>query len=310
MADIGFGPLWRVDGPLPIPQERGLLYTAGQPAAGVRFVDDYDTDLQGRQVERWLNGVAVYPYPPDTGDVFRFCGTGSEADAKNFGQAVKQPEYEPMTIYLAETCTSYKVWDQERFKARATAALAAVESFLVAREFMTGAKLSAQPFLADGEGDFPNGDVATSPIHGLTILEEAIAGSGRQGLIHCSPMLATTLMGAGFALADKTGAIRTINGIVVIADFGYAGGATPTGHTPAGATQEWAFATGPIDIRRTEMFVLPETVQEALDRGSGATNGTPNSITYRAERYYLPIWDTELQASVLIDRCQTTCAPA
>lgn len=306
MADIGFGPLERIDGPLPIPPERGLLSTAGAPAAGVEII----TDVDDKGIERWMNGVQVYPYPPDTGDVYRNCGTGSEADEKNFGEAVALPEFEPMTIYLAETCTSYKVWDQDAFKARAVASLEAVESFLITREFMNGTKLSAQPYLADGEGVFPNSDVATSPVHGLTLLEEQIALSGRQGIIHCSPMLATTLMGMGFALADKTGAIRTINGIVVVPDFGYAGKSQPTGHDEAGDTQEWAYATGPVDIRRTEIITLPEDVSQALDRGTGgATNGLPNSITYRVERYYLVTWDTEVQAAVLVDRCQSTCTP-
>jgi hypothetical protein len=94
----------------------------------------------------------------------------------------------------------------------------------------------------------------------------------------------------------------------VVPDFGYAPGADPVGHAAAGATEEWAYATGPIDIRRSEMFTLPERVDQALDRSVGATNGSPNTITYRAERYYLPIWDTAVQAAVLIDRCLATCA--
>lgn len=304
MADIGFGPLWRIDGPLPLPPLFGLLQAAAAEATGVRFVDDLDDD----GIERWLNGVQVYPYPPDDADVFRNCGTGSEADEKGFGETIDRPEFEPMTVWLAETCTSYKVWDQEMFKARARIALEAVEGAAVASEFMSGVKLSAQPYLSDGQGVFPNGDTVTNVVNGLALLEEQIALSGKQGVIHCSPMMATALMGRGFSLADKTGVIRTINGIVVVPDFGYTAGATPTGHPDPDGTEEWAYATGPIDIRRTEVITLPETVQEATERGTGgASTGRPNSITYRVERYYLVDWDTEVQAAVLVDRCQTDC---
>lgn len=308
MADIGFGPLERIDGPLPLPPLFGLLQAAAAQASGVRFVDDVDP----KGIERWLNGVSVYPYPGDDAQVYRACGVGTDRDEKGFGEDNPNPEFEPLTIWLAETCTAYKVWDQEEFKARARIALEAVEGAAVAKEFMEGAKLNAQPYLADGTGEFPNGDTATSTVDALALLEEQIALSGKQGIIHCSPMMASALMGRGFSLADKTGVIRTINGIVVVPDFGYAqanhDGSFPIGHAEPADRQEWAYATGPIDIRRTEVITLPGTVEEAMERGvAGASNGNPNSITYRVERYYLVDWDTEVKASVLVDRCRQDC---
>lgn len=336
MTQIGFGPLWRVDGPLPLPPLYGLLSAAAAPAAGVRIVVDVDggaadlNDLsstgetmeeliarlkaegilpRNAGQERWLNGVEVYPYPPDTGDVFDTCAPdGSSAATKGFGDDLEHPQFSAVTLYLAETCTSYKVWDQAAFKARAVAAFTAVESQLLARHFLTGEGLSLNPHLADGEGVFPNSDAATTPLNGLALLTEQIALSGRQGLVHASPMYADALR-ERFAIDNKGGVIRTINGIVVVPDFGYAVGSTPTGHAAATGTQEWIYATGPVDIRRSEIIVLPDDVSEALDRGTAgsATNGRSNSITYRAERHYLIDWDTEVQAAVLVDRCQAAC---
>lgn len=214
-----------------------------------------------------------------------------------------------MTLHLDATCTTSRTGDHDLFKRRLMQAFEAVESAAMAREFQAGDKLNEQPYLSDGVNtEFPNNDAATSPVNGLALLEEQIALSCKQGIIHVSPMLATSLMGRGFALADSTGVIRTINGVVVIADFGYAAGATPNGHADPGANQEWAYATGTIEIRRTEAFVMPTTRAEAVDRGSGgATMGRPNSVTYRAERYALVDWDTEVHAAVLVDRCSTTC---
>lgn len=343
-------PTWAVDGPPPLPPVHGLLQAAEAPAAGVRFVVDTaagpadensiasdDAGLEqglyrraggtiwmrqpggspDAQVyvparagqERWLNGVAVYPYPADVPDGWDSC-PGSGASEKSFGRNVTPPEFNALTISEPITCTSRQVPDDAAFKARAVAVLSAVEGYRVARELMGGEVFGSQPFLLDGQGDFPNGDVATRPNHGLQVLEEAIAATGRLGLIHCSPMFATSLLGQGFVVKDVTGVIRTINGIVVIPDFGYVGLGAPTGHTEPGATEEWVVATGPVDIRRSEMFTTPDTQAEALDRGvsTGATDGRPNTLTYRAERYYVASWDTALQASVLVDRCSSVCA--
>lgn len=304
-AQVGYGPLERIDGPLPIPPLHGLLAAAAASLiTPVRIV--VDTDERG--IDRWINGAEVFPYPTDEGGLFDTCGLGSDPAEKDFGGSLPHPQFGAFTAYLAETCTSYKVWNQEQYQARAIAALTAVESSIIARQLMYGEGILLNPHLADGNGVYPLNNAATSPEYALQLLEEQIALSGRQGLIHCSPMMATALLGSGFALSDKTGAIRTINGIVVVPDFGYAGQATPPGHAAPGAGEEWAFATGPVDIRRSEMFIMPERVEEALDRGSGgATTGRSNSITYRAERYYLVTWDTAVQAAVLVDRCQTTC---
>jgi hypothetical protein len=320
MSTVGFGPLWRVDGPPPLAPTYGLLQAAEVPAAGVQIIPDLDVTLNAGEAaargllgdqsagqERWINGVEVYPYPPDLGDVFDPCaGSGSASHLKGFGSDLDHPQFGAMTVWLAETCTSYKVWNQQQFIARATAALSAVEGPTIAKEFLSGTRLPNNRFLADGNGTFPNGDTVTSVVNGLGILEGEIAKSGKQGLIHCSPMAATAMRDR-FTVDNKTGVLRTINGIVVIPDFGYVLGATPLGHTDPAATQEWMYATGPVEIRRGAMFTTPETVEEALDRGTGATNGKANSITYRAERYYLVDWDTEVQAAVLVDRCQTTC---
>lgn len=302
MSEVGFGPLERVDGPPPIAPLYGLLQAAEAPAAGVRIVPD--TDDKG--IERWLNGVEVYPYPPDLGDVFDPCAPGTFGTTKGFGLEVPHPQFGGMTVWLAETCTASKVWDQDGFKARAVVALSAVESAAIAHELMTGERMPLNPHFSDGEGSFPNGNAVTSIVNGLAMLEDEIARTGKLGLIHCTPGT-VTLMRERFTVDSKTGVIRTINGNVVIPDAGYVDGATPAGHPDPGANQEWIYATGPIDVRRSEMFTLPETVAEALDRGMGATNGKTNAITYRVERYYVVDWDTVLQAAVLVDRCSTDC---
>lgn len=319
MTSLTNFPTQRVDGPLPLAPLFGLLQAAKAPAAGVRFVVDTETgpvdlaqwpegvDIPNVGRERWLNGVAVYPYPAEVPIVWDGCNP--EDLVKPFSDNLVPPEFAALTVIEDITCTSQQVPDEAAFKARASLVLEATEGYAVEREFMTGAAFGSQPFLADGNGEFPNGDTPTRPNDALQLLEQQIALSGRLGLIHCSPMFATALLGNGMAISDKTGVIRTINGIPVIPGFGYAAGSTPNTHAEPDDRQEWVYATGPIDIRRSEIFTTPDTLSEALDRGEsgGATTGRSNQVTYRAERYFVVDWDTAVQAAVLADRCLSTC---
>lgn len=307
MTSIGYGPPLRIDGPPPIAPVYGLLSAADAPAAGVRVVPDADS----AGIERWINGVSVYPYPSTTGGTWDTCAPASEQDPKDDGEDTEfeTPEFAAFTAYVSVTCPSYKVWDQDEYKSRAIAVFSAIESSIVAHEFMSGAKMGSNPHLSDGNGDFPNGDTAVGVTRGIALLEQAIAETGRLGIIHVSPQLLSAF-NEPWAFDQKTGVIRTLNGVPVIPDFGYAVGSTPIGHAAAGSTQEWAYATGPVDVRRSETFVLPDNVSEALDRGpdiGSSTMGKANRITYRVERYYLIDWDTALQAAVLIDACKVGC---
>jgi hypothetical protein len=345
LGQIGFGPLERIDGPLPVPAPYGLLQAMAAPAAGVRLVvDTPDYDVLGIDLSeteetleeaiarmkreeilppnagdlRWLNGVEVYPYPPGQASSDHACAVGT-VPRKDFGRELQHPQFNAITVYLAESCKSYKVWNQEEFKQRALLALTAIQGTAIERNLLTGEASDSQaPYLADGVGVFPNGDTATSPMNALAYLEEEIGLSGQLGIIHCSPGFTTTLR-QYFQVDNRTGVIRTINGNVIIPGDGYArsnkdpgtgvGYGSPHGHAASTGTQEWIYATGPIDIRLSEMFMIPEQVSQALDRGTsqGATTGRPNTFTYRAERYAMATWDTELQAAVLADRCQVTC---
>lgn len=338
---VGYGPLERIDGPPPIPPIYGLIQAASAPAAGVRIIVDtadgtedlndlsstgetMDEAIARLQAEgslpattgdiRWLNGVDVYPYPAGQGQLYEPCNSNAETAGpgeKDFGTDLEHPQFSATTLYIAETCASSKVWDQGAFKARAVVALTAVQSAALARQLMFGEADPLSPHLSDANSNciFPTGDTATSAANALALLEKQIGLSERFGIIHCSPQFATALR-ERFTVDNKGGVIRTINGNVVIPDAGYAAGSTPHGHGAPTGTQEWVYATGPVDIRLSEIFVVPDTVEQALDRGTpdSATTGRPNRITYRAERYALATWDTELQVAVLADRCMTGCS--
>lgn len=292
MTNVGHGPLQRVSGPRPLPRDHGLLQASNVVGSGVNVIVEGD--------EHWGNGVKIWPY--SIGEALVFDGThaGTSADTKGTGdEHLELDEFFPMVVVFADQCDTVSVFNDDQFRARAVESFATVEGAAVEKELLTGAALPAQPHLADGTGDFPIGNVITTPINGLAALEDQIARSGRAGIIHMSPGLAT-VFSANFVVYEENGMLRTVNGTTVIAGAGYADGDSPEGHAAATGWEEWIYATGPIDIRRTAAEVLPNKLSEAMDREH-------NLITYIVERYYVVDWDASIHAAVLVDRCATDC---
>lgn len=294
---MGCGPLWRIDGPPPQPPRFSLLKAA-------RLVDD--VDATGTQ--RWGNGVELYIYPPENADAQDPTLTGTFTEVKPVGDPLDKPQFGGMTIVLGEECSTMGIWArgmsedeaQARYYQRALTVFSAVEGAAVEKEFMGGAILGNNPHLADGGGTFPAANVAQSVPEAFALLEAEIAASGRAGLIHCTPSMATAAAAAVVLDYPSPGGsadlLTTINGTPVIPGYGYQqAAASPAGHTPAAGTKEWIYASGPVDIRRSEIIQLPEQVFQALDREI-------NLITYYAERYYVVDWDTQVQSAVLCDR--------
>lgn len=279
----GYGPLLPVDGPRPAPPRFGLI----QAATVVNEPDD-----------RWINGVAVRQWPPGLPGGYDPCPTSTNPNVKAAGGAVGIGEFGALTVYLAETCTTRGIITDEDFRSRALVSFAAREGYRVEHEFWTGAVLPDTPHLADTNASVLNAGVSTSPLNGLALLEGAIAASGTAGVIH-APAQIVSVWSAAYQVFIEGPRLITALGTVVIPGFGYDGSA-PSGHTAASGTKQYAFATGPVEIRRSNVFLNPDNLAQATDR-------SVNSVSYYAERYYVTTWDGVLQAAVLIDRCATTC---
>ncbi len=240
-----------------------------------------------------MAGGQVYPYPSlDDGDTHNPCASGTNRE-KPDGGTVPMPEFAAFTAYVSETCTARGIGDDEAFAYRAVTALNALEAAIVEREFATGRAMPSNPYLADANVDIL---VASplSPVEAMAQLENAIAATGKMGMIHVDPGTATALAAA--TALDKEGAYlrAKATGTPIVVGYGYLGVA-PDGEGVPASTAGWAWATGPVQIRRSEVALLPGSIAEALDR-------MDNTVTYRAERHYLVDWDTELQAAVLVNR--------
>lgn len=280
MSVMAVAPRIVLDGPLPRPPLYGLVSVAQE--AG----DD----------DHWRAGANLYPYPPGLPDANDPCASGTFRD-KAVPDGTTVPEAFPtFTAYLGDICSGLSVGDWDTFKARANAALAARDGWALERQ-LAAADFATAPHLGDDNVTVLNGGAAAAAAVALAHLEDAIAATGQDGVIHLTPSVAAFL-GAHHVSADR-GILRTSRGTPVAVGTGYVGAGVPTpGGTPgaaAAAGQSWIYASGPVLYRRDpNIFALPLSISEALDRSD-------NTVIYRAERDLWVAWDAQLQAAVLAD---------
>jgi hypothetical protein len=277
MSTVTWGPAVVLDGPLPEAPPHSLLNVPGVLIEG--------------ESERWLNGATVYGYPPSTPESWDPCATGTFRD-KAEGDPFPIPQFGSFVAYLPITCSAMSIGEPDDFAQRAERAMEATESFAVERALSQGVAFpSSNPYFGDANVSILGGGVVTPQV-GLSYLENAIGATGRRGMIHATPAtVAAWGFGAGVTDDPPVNGLQTASGNPIAAGGGYIG-AQPSGGSAAAAGQSWAFATGPVQVRHGDILV-PD-ISEVLER-------TLNDVTYRAERYELAVWDTALQAAVLID---------
>jgi len=153
--------------------------------------------------------------------------------------------------------------------------------------------MPSNPYLTDGDYEDIAPVGAYSPAEGLALLERRLGDSGRAGIIHADRGVVSSWssLGALRVVGDK---LLTYLSTPIAAGGGY-NQMTPDGSAQPALDQGYAIVTGPVEVRRSEIYLLPGTLAEALDREN-------NVVTFRAERNYLVDWDTQLQAAVLVDR--------
>lgn len=273
----------------------------------------------------WQTGLSVWDYPP-TGDwvpettsegyvggapdqpfTYAICNApgASPTVSKQPGTSIPNPLFDSFAVVLSETCTMASVvtgqragetqeeWqarNQQAFLDRALAAFGAAESWAVEREFSQGLLLPGNPFLADGNAKVLAGGTAQDPRTALSYLANAIGQTGQRGIVHADP--ATITAWGEFYIQADSQSLVTIDGNPIVRGGGYID-AIPAGEA-GGDGISWAFATNMVDIRRSNIFVVPGSIAEALDRGD-------NTISYYVERMYAVDWDAVLQAAVKVD---------
>ena len=267
------GPAFSLDGPPPLAPPYSLLQQEGV--------------VVERDATRVLNGVNVWAYPTGCSSLWEPCLDGTFR-IKDDSSSQPTTRFDAFVVYKPVTCSAIGLRDPEELFNRAEAVLDATLSAGVERALAEGVDSSTNPFFGDANVDDLTGGTAVSAGVALSMLEEAIGETCRMGMLHFTPAVVSALQ--AFPVGDPS-ALETANGTPVISGMGYQGVDTSFLASP-GATEDWAFATGPPRVYMGPVRL--DSVKDNLDPAD-------NTLTFRAERYVLAIWDGVLQAAALVD---------
>lgn len=271
----GFIP---VDGPLPRERLHSLLTVPGV------LVDDLEP--------HWQSGVSIYGYPTDTPSLWEGCSDGTFRVKDDAGE-VPFATFTSFVMYVTIECSALGIGSPAEFAERARAVLRATRAFGAELALSQGIPGLNNPYLGDVNLDILASGAAVSPGVGLSYLEDALAQTGRQGIIHLTPPVASALTAIPTG-EDATGPLYTASGTPIAVGAGYSGTDPDSGATP-GETEAWAFVTGPVQVRiDDDVELMPDDISSTLDRAV-------NTVVYRAETTAVVSWDTALQSGVLID---------
>lgn len=291
MSTMTLGPTVGLETHAPSPPRYRLLDVA-------RVIDVEDDHI--------FAGLEVWPWiDARSGGVHNPCSTGTNREKNGMQDRPEElPEFASFTIYETLECTSRSIGVEYDYWAGLTVeALRAVESSLIEEEFAKGTKVPTNPHLAliDGSSSDPaidvlNGGAALAPKLAIALLEQKAAITGAAHWVHIDPATSIHLGAENLLLHEGGNCYLEGTGSRIVVGTGYVD-AFPDGEAQATDTRSWAWATGPVEIRRGPVRVNPPTVREAMD-----TINNNNDITLRAERDVVVSWDTTLQLAVLVNR--------
>lgn len=285
------GALLPLDAPLPQPRRYTLLDAA---------------NLITPEEDRWLAGAWVNGYPAGRPFTHDPCSSGTFR-LKAAEPTDARPMAGSFTVVVGGTCTARSIGsDLSWYEDRLGLWFRAVESEAVERSFITGdGEPTIGAYVGDADISILNGGTAVSPREGMALLEDAIAAVGN-GIIHVAPATATYMQSYLEIATARDNQLRTGLGTLLVVGTGYRNTA-PDGHADPTGKQEWAYATGFVDVRRDPVpTILSTEYTQVLDRAT-------NEVTMFAERNYLVTWvgrqatddANHIQAGVLIDRSLT-----
>ena len=183
MSIMAVGPALNIDGPLPVAPPHSLLNTPGV--------------VVSRDATRVLNGVNVWGYPEGCSNLWEPCSDGTYR-TKLDDSSQSTPRFDSFVVYKPLTCSTISVGDPQEFSARISRVLEATESAAVEEALAIGVDGSSNPFFGDANVDDLTTGTAVSPGVALTMLEDAIGGTCRAGMIHATPGVIAALQAFPF----------------------------------------------------------------------------------------------------------------
>lgn len=279
MSSVAVGRI-RVDGPAPSAPLHNLVDTPGV------LVEDGG---------RWDGGVNIWGYSPNTPLDWDGCSSGTFR-VKDEGDPIFTESFNSFIIYLAQNCSTFGIaMDLPDFIRRANDVLNATQSFAIERALAQGVEGLPNPYLGDSNLSVPVG-TAVTPAVGFAACEKAIGLSGRRGTIHLTPAVAAALSSSSSSVQMNSPMdvpLLSPSGNAVVIGGGYSG-TDPVGQTASSDTEDWIFATGPVQVRMSDILAGPDETVGMIDREA-------NDVIYRAEKVVNVSWDTSIQSGFLVD---------
>lgn len=241
---------------------------------------------------RWDGGVNMWGFTDGLPSLWDACSSGTFRIKEDESGDVPIVGFDSFVIYIAQVCSTFGIaTDLPGWVMRANAVLEATQSFAIEKALSHGI-----PGLPDNRflGDTYLTSLATNvaPVTGLSYLENAIGATGRRGIIHLTPAVAAAL-DLDLSNNNAGGPLMTLSGNLISIGGGYIG-TDPASEASPDSSHDWIFATGPIQVRLSEILSGPEEI-------GGMVDSETNEVIYRAEKLANVSWDTELQVGVLVD---------
>lgn len=235
----------------------------------------------------WQQGVEWISEPGCTAARVYACPTcaqnnGNTAPAKTYDHGVQVVQALPFTVYASFACSPVGFWE-DGFE-RARVGLQNAEERAVEQEISLGTSHNGNALAGAGTVNVsPTPGTSVSIPQGIAILEQYIGANGSGGGVILMTRREASLASGNHMVAPVGNQLQTKLGTPVGAMSGYTGVTGPNGVVAAAGTA-WMFAVEPPQIRRSEIFTMPDIREHALSPRT-------NDFNVLAERTYAINWD-------------------
>jgi hypothetical protein len=228
----------------------------------------------------WERGLT---YAPEAAGGYRAL-SGCTAQTVDYGAGGPPPApvlYQPWELEVEDPCSTTFGYTVQTITDRLRRAMDAVESYGIARELWTG-DLTAADAAAGGPDPNPSldggptilGAGPVAPKRGLGMLEAAVGDvlHGQQATLHVGREARPF-----FPELVKVGNLLFTNiDNLVVADAGYPG--TPPQGTAGADGVAWIYATGPVVVRRSPIFLGPDAPAQTVDTSTNTVRRTASKV--------------------------------
>jgi hypothetical protein len=238
------------------------------------------TTLDDEDGGSWVRGMS---YAPEACGGYRAIPGGCAAGLTSVDHTEERPgqiDYAPWTVQAEERCTTLDGRDRGPILERLRRQLAAVESYAIGRELLTGEVTRAE--VTAGVSEQPNPYLAeagrvevlttgpTAPARALGMLEEALGHAlrGQVAYLHV-PLAASGRLAEISAVRVEGNLRRTLRDSQVVLEAGYPNVApaadADTAPAAAAAGSAWLYGTGLVVVRRGPIEDVARSQTAAID---------------------------------------------